>query len=156
MYGFEYRRTGFFYFFTVTGRCAVASLSLSVSLSCWLNLKQLFWISSTSWLHSSPPSPILKKSPHYSSSSPLNTFPFRLIKFHRVGRGSEEGGSTHMSNRSCYFSGVALSWAAKHPPAKSSHCKTNVVASLVGDIKNGNTSHTYITAQTLLNHAYNS
>lgn len=82
----------------------------------------------------------ITSSPHYSSSSPLNTFPFRLIKFHRVGRGSEEGGSTHMSNRSCYFSGVALSWAAKHPPAKSSHCKTNVVASLVGDIKNGNTS----------------
>lgn len=62
-YGFEFRRTSFrfFYFFTVTGRSASASLALSLFslfLSCWLNLKQLFWISSTSWLHSSPPSPL--------------------------------------------------------------------------------------------------
>lgn len=93
------------------------SLFLSLSLfSILLTWSQTtFWISSISWLLSS--SPFLSLLEHFTSfsfqalpppqSSPLlpsvsfslfsysrPPFPSQLIKFHRVGRGSE-GGSTH-------------------------------------------------------------
>lgn len=122
----NYLLTRFFYFYTVAGRSAATALSHTLYLvdSIWNSL--FFWISSPLPGYS-PPLPLLvfffltlhlPLSQMLTSllSLPLTTFLFHLIKFHRVGRGSE-GGSTHMSNHSCYFSGTALSWAAKPPPA---------------------------------------
>lgn len=122
-YDFEFRKIIFSYFFIVTAiqeEVLPPPPPLSF-LSLFLGLVDLishcFWISSISCLHSSPPFLFLKihislilpllSHPPFSLSLSLvlfwsATFPLQLIKFHRVGRGSE-GGSTHMSDHSMLF-----------------------------------------------------
>lgn len=120
-YDFEFRKIIFSYFFIVTAIQEEVLPPPPLSfLSLFLGLVDLishcFWISSISCLHSSPPFLFFKKS-HFSHSTPTlppslfslslvlfwsATFPLQLIKFHRVGRGSE-GGSTHMSDHSMLF-----------------------------------------------------
>lgn len=122
-YDFEFRKIIFSYFFIVTAiqeevlPPPAPLFSLSFSRSCWLDLTLLldliyflltllpslpFFLK----IHISLILPLLSHPPFSLSLSLVlfwsATFPLQLIKFHRVGRGSE-GGSTHMSDHSMLF-----------------------------------------------------
>lgn len=120
-YDFEFRKIIFSYFFIVT---AIQEEVLPPRPS----LFSLFFSVLLTWSHTAfgshlfpaytPPLPsFFFKNSHFSHSTPTlppslfslslvlfwsATFPLQLIKFHRVGRGSE-GGSTHMSDHSMLF-----------------------------------------------------
>lgn len=143
-------------------KCCSLTLTLSFSFSILLTQSETAFGSLLFPGYTSPPPPPLKNShlSHFAPtlSSPLSLFwpPFLSILSNSIGWGGEVRVDPPTWVIAHAILAVLFSAGPQHPPAKSPQYNTNLVVSLdrhkVRDIKKCQ----YITAQTSLNHAYNS